>query len=174
MNPSNETQLRKIERYSNLLRAVCTALFFPVVLITIAAMVAVLAATTAHLNFEGQVFVPSELALVPRLILTVAVLLAGAVAAKCLFHLRRLACNYMRREIFTIDSARQIRAFGFTCILWGVVKIVWAFLPMLIPAHRLSVYSTSIDPILMGAVIVGISWFAEMAAALREENDLTV
>ena len=80
----------------------------------------------------------------------------------------------MRREIFTTDSARQIRQFGICCMLWGLVKVAWAFLPLLITAHRLSAYSTSIDPILIGAVIVGTSWIAEMAAALREENELTI
>lgn len=174
MNSSSETKLRKIERYSSLLRTACTVLYVPVAIISVAATVSILAGWTAHISHEGQTFVPSELALTSRVILAVAVLVAGAVAAKGLHHLRGLACNYMRREIFTVDSARQIRALGFTCMLWGVVKVAWAFLPMLIPAHRMTVYSTSIDPILIGAVIVGISWFTEMAAALREENDLTI
>lgn len=174
MNSSTETKLRKIERVSFILRAVCTALFIPVVIIAAAATTSVLAGWTAHIRYEGQTFVPSELALPSRLILAGAVLVSAAVMAKGLFHLRQLACNYMRREIFTIESARQIRQFGISCMLWGLVKLAWAFLPLLIPAHRLTAYSTSIDPILMGAVIVGLSWFAEMAAALREESELTI
>ncbi|HWA28402.1 MAG TPA: hypothetical protein VG734_22320 [Lacunisphaera sp.] len=174
MNPSNETRLRKIERASTLIRTAISALYVPVAIITVASTVAVVAGWSAHISYEGQVFIPSALPLSSRLILALAVLAAGAVAAKGLFHLRRLAGNYTRREIFTTDSARQIRDFGVSCMLWGVVKVVWAFLPLLVSVHRMSVYSTSIDPILMGAVIVGISWFAEMAAALREENELTI
>lgn len=174
MNPSTEMKLRKIERYSSLLRVVCTTLFVPVGIIAIAATVSILAGWTAHISYHGQTFVPSEMALPARLILAVVGLGTAAVLIKALHHLRRLACNYMRREIFTADSAQQIRQFGYACMLWGVVKLVWAFLPLLIPASRLTAYSTSIDPILIGAVIVGLSWFAEMATALREENDLTV
>jgi hypothetical protein len=174
MNSSSEAKLRQIERASFVLRALCTALYIPVAVVTLAATVSILAGWTAHISYHGQTFVPSELALSSRLILAAVGLITAAVLIKALHHLRRLACNYMRREIFTADSARQIRQFGIACMLWGVVKLGWTLLPLLIPAQRLTVYSTSLDPILIGAVIVGISWIAEMAAALREENDLTV
>lgn len=174
MNPSHETKLRQIERASFILRAICTALYIPVVVIAIAATVSILAGWTAHISYHGQTFVPSELSMQSRVILAVVGLGTAAVLFKALHHLRQLACNYMRREIFTADSARQIRQFGISCMLWGVVKLVWTFLPLLIPAHRLTGYGATIDPLLIGAVIVGMSWFAEMAAALREENELTV
>lgn len=174
MNPSAEMNLRKIERYSSLLRVVCTTLYVPVGVITAAATVSILAGWTAHISYHGQTFVPSEMALSSRLILAAVGIITGAVLVKALHHLRRLACNYMRREIFTADSAQQIRQFGYACMLWGVVKLVWVFLPLLIPADRITAYNASVDPILIGAVIVGLSWFAEMASALREENDLTV
>ena len=174
MNPSPDLKLRKIERVSFFVRAVCTALYIPVAVIAIAATVSILAGWSAHISYEGQTFVPSDLTLPSRLILAVVGLATAAVLVKALHHLRCLSSNYMRREIFTTDSARQIRQFGYSCMLWGVVKLVWVYLPLLIPAHRLSGYNATVDPILIGVVIVGMSWFAEMAAALREENDLTV
>jgi len=174
MNSSNEAKLQKIERASGVLRTVCTVLFVPVAVIAAAATLSILAGWTAHISYHGQTFVPSELALQSRLILAAVGLGTAAVLLKALHHLRRLACNYARREIFTIDSARQIRQFGISCMLWGAVKLVWTFLPLLIGTNQSPVYSATTDSILIGAIIIGLSWFAEMAAALREEVDLTV
>ena len=173
MNTPNEMNLRKIERASFLLRAVCTALLIPVVIIALAATGAILAGLTAHISYAGQTFIPAKMTLESRLVLAVVGLATGVVLFKGLLHLRRLAGNYMRREIFTADSAQQIRQFGITCMLWGVIKLVWAFLPLAVSAGGSVAYVTT-DAIMIGAVIVGLSWFAEMAAALREENDLTV
>lgn len=173
MNPP-EIQIRKIERVSRVLRTVCTVLFIPVAVIGVAATTSILAGWTADIRFDGQTFVPSELALSARVILATAVLAAAGVSAKGLYHLRRLLGNYARREIFTLDSARQIRQFGVACVLWGVVKTAGAFLPLMLATPAQRNVNLTFDTILVGLVIVGMSWFAEIAAALREENDLTV
>jgi hypothetical protein len=82
--------------------------------------------------------------------------------------------NYSRREIFTAGSAQQIRRFGVTCILWGALKVAWAFLPLALLKDPPRSFVVSVDALVIGAVVVGISWFAEMATNLREENDLTI
>jgi hypothetical protein len=174
MNSSSEMKLQKIQRGSALFRTACTALFVPVVVIAIAASVDVVAGLTAHIDYHGQTFIPAQMDLPARLILLAVVLATAAVMLKALYHLRCLAGNYARRQIFTTDSARQIRQFGISCILWGLLKMLWVFLPLMTSGARSPVYGVSTDSILIGAVIVGLSWFAEMAAALREENDLTI
>lgn len=173
MNPEIEQKLRKIERYSNLLRALCWALFVPVIVLPLAATTSILAGWTAHIAYDGQTFVPSEMALSSRLLLAVVMMATGAVAIKGLSHLRRLLGNYSRREIFTSDSARQIRQFGITCVLWSFVKLAGALVPLAM-VHGPHSVSFSGDTFFIGLVIIGLSWFAEMAAALREENDLTI
>lgn len=174
MNSENEPKLLKIERTSRILRVVCTTLFVPVAVIGLAATTSTVAGWTAHIKIDGQTFVPSELALTSRLILAAVLLAAAAVTAKGLCHLRRLLGNYSRREIFTLDSARQIRHFGVTCVLWGLVKLAGAFLPLMLATPAQRTINLSGDTVLIGVVIIGISWFAEMASALREENDLTI
>lgn len=174
MNPSQEARMRKIERASLVLRGASSALFAAVIIIHVAAIVSTLAGWSAHITYGGQEFVPSELALHSRFVLAGVGVVTAVVLLKALVHVRRLASNYLRREIFTADSARQIRQFGLSCMLWGVVKLGWTFLPLVVPAHRLTGYGVTIDPMLIGAVIVGISWFAEMAAELREESELTI
>lgn len=174
MNPQIELNLRKIERTSRVLRTLFTVLFIPVTVIAVAITVSVLAGWTAHIKFDGQTFVPSELVLPARLYLSAIVVAMAVVLAKGLFHLRRLMGNYSRREIFTLDSARQIRQFGVTCVLFGVIKIAGAFLPLMLASDTHRAVNLNADAMIIGVVIIGISWFAEMAAALREENDLTV
>lgn len=167
-------KLQKIQRYSAWGRTVCTALFIPVAVVSIAATVSVIAGWTAHIKFDGETFVPSELAVPSRLLLAGVLVACGAVMAKGLGHLRRLLGNYSRREIFTLDSARQIRQLGVTCVLWGFVKLAAALLPLMLssPAHR-NVNLTG-DTVIIGLVIIGISGLAEMAAELREESELTI
>ena len=174
MNSSTETKLKKIERASNVLRGVSHALFVPVVIVGLAATVSILAGWSAHIDYQGQSYVPSTMTLSARLILAVVVIITGAVLLKGLHHLRRLANNYSRREIFTAESARQVCQVGISFVLWGVVKVVWTFLPLALATNQPPVYNASTDAILMGAVIIGLSWFAEMAAAMRAENDLTI
>ena len=96
---------------------------------------------------------------------------------KCLYHLYRLLGNYSRGEIFTKGSAEQIRQWGLAWTLLGVVKFAIRFLPRVvsIPSNMpLSEGLDGLDEVVSGLIIVAISWFMEMAAEMREENELTV
>jgi hypothetical protein len=171
---NTNTKLHRIERASLVLRAGCTGLSIAVVILALAGTVSVLAGRATSVSYYSQSFDIAGLELGSRLMIAALGIATAAVFLKALYHLRRLSTNYARREIFTGDSARQIRQFGISCILWGVAKIAWAFLPLAIGANPPASTGLSIDSILIGAVVVGISWFAEMASALREENDLTI
>ena len=103
-----------------------------------------------------------------------AIAVMGAVLVKCIFHLHRLLDNYSRAEIFTAGSARQIRQLGITCILWGGLNFVFAFLPLVISAHSPRSYEGNVQSVAIGLIILVISWFMEMAAELHEENELTI
>lgn len=174
MNPHTELKLRRLERASVILRAVCTGLFALVVVVAVVAAVAIAAGRATSVVYYSQSFAIAELGLGSRLILAATGVVTAFVMLKALHHLRRLLGNYSRREIFTTDSARQIRQFGVSCMLWGLMKAVWAFLPLVVSTTPPSSFGLTIDSVVIGAVIVGISWFAEMATALREENDLTI
>jgi hypothetical protein len=174
MNQTTETKLARIQRTSVLLRAICTALLVPVGIAAIGAIVVVAAGRATHVTFFSTSLELADLGIPQRLLLIVGLLATFAVALKGLQHLRHLLGNYGRREIFTVDSAQQIRQFGITCILWGLIKAVWVVLPFFVAKHPPGLTTLSLDTVFIGAVIVGMSWFAEMAAALREENDLTI
>lgn len=173
MNPHLENKIRRIEKVSRLLRGICTAVIVPVGIAAVVASVSAFTGRLTHLTYFNQTISTADLEPFGRGVLAIIVLITGAVLIKALFHLRRLLSNYARREIFTGESARLIRSLGLTCILWGVVKIAWALVPLFQPqAPRL--VSINFDTMLIGALIVAVSWFAEMAAELREENDLTI
>src|SRR5208283_761298 len=118
----------------------------------------------------------------------------------CVFYLHRLLGNYSRGEIFTQDSSRQIRRWGLACVLWGVMSFLWIFVPGAVFTHPAPYSSYGhiadngcrdkpqqgdwridgrfVQPhgggmMVNGLIIVAISWFMEMAAEIREEQELT-
>jgi hypothetical protein len=174
MQITTEAKLRRIEQTSILLRAACTGLAALVVIIALVAIVVALAGRMTSVNDGSQTFVIAQLGRPARFILGLVAVVTAGVILNALYHLRRLLDNYSRREIFTAGSARQIHRFGLSCILWGMLKVVWAFLPLLLLKNPPRSFAGSADALVIGAIIVGISWFAEMAASLREESDLTI
>ncbi len=174
MNLENESQLRRIERSSAFFRGCCTAVLVTLSVATVVAVVAALAGRLTHIHFAGQSLAIPSLPLGTRAWVGVLVLATGAAAIKGLYHLRRLLDNYSRREIFTSNSARQIRDLGVTCILWGAVKVLWAFLSASLGNHLAPSVDIAGDAFVIGGVVFVIARFAQMAVALREENDLTI
>ena len=51
------------------------------------------------------------------------------------YYLHCLLGNYSRNEIFTSSSASLIRRWGFACILWGIMKFLFIFLPGVVPSQ---------------------------------------
>jgi hypothetical protein len=101
----------------------------------------------------------------------------GGIMFKVVYHLHQLLGNYSRAEIFTKESGWQIRQWGFACVLWGIIKFAWLWVPHIVPAvHRVpgAAEREGVGMIVNGLIIVAISWFMEMAAEMREESELTV
>jgi hypothetical protein len=111
----------------------------------------------------------------------------------CLYFLFRLLGNYSRGEIFSRDSAMQIRRWGLVCVLWGALQFVQIYVPWAVWAHPAPIpvgdrqsYGVEVKDHLVewqrygggrmvnGLIIVAISWFMEMAAEMREEQELIV
>lgn len=174
MSTKTELKLEQIQRISALLRTACTGLLALIGIVAGVAVIAILAGRATSINNGSDSFVIADLGLRSRLILFGACVAVAVVLVKAVYHLRRLLDNYSRREIFTVSSAREIRHLGVSCILWGVVKIIWAFLPLVLLTNPPRSFSLTLDSVIIGLVIFGISWFAEMAAELREENELTI
>jgi hypothetical protein len=99
--------------------------------------------------------------------------LSWGVMFNCGYQLHRLLGNYSRGEVFTTVSAGLIRKCGMACVLWGVMNFGWRLVPLIIT----STYKNpgeGLSQVVIGLVIVVISWFMEMAAEMREEQELIV
>jgi DUF2975 family protein len=177
MKPETEKKLKKIKRISNILRAICKVLFVIVICGFLVSLVAILVGRGGTLTFFDN-SIPIQLAPLTgpaRLLVIVVVALIMAVFFKSLYHLHRLFGNYGRGDIFTIDSAGQIRQLGITALLSAAANFLWGFTALaLTQAHLPHEFQFHADGLFIGPVVIAISWFMEMAAEVREENELTV
>jgi hypothetical protein len=202
MRPENEARLGRIERISKVLRWVCKVFLVLCVLrFLIMAGIVVLSAVQGHGFIWGDSnVVQYQLTVGGEAVICVYYTLLWVAAFLCVFYLHRLLDNYSRGEIFTGDSARQIRRWGLACVLWGVMGFLWNMVPGTVFTHPLPISSHSsiadyahtakpepgdwsngkfVQPhgggmMVNGLMIVAISWFMAMAAEMREENELTV
>jgi len=175
MKPETEKRLKKIKRMSNVLRVVCQVGMVILTCVFLVAMVAILIGR-GSICFADNCSLPLAPLTVPaRLVLAVVSAFGIAVGFKGFYHLYRLLGNYGRGDIFTTDSAVQIRRLGITVLLWYGACILWAFTAVALSPTTLpfSVQFHS-DSLVIGPIIIVISWFMEMAAEMREENELTI
>ena len=172
MRPEIEARLRKIKKTSIVFRAICVGLLALVTLIGLGGVV-VVTSGVGGINYDGRIFRSAGLTLGHRLILGAVTAAAWGVLFNCVYHLYRLFGNYSRGEIFTRGSVGQLRKFGIACVLWGVISFLW-LLSLAISAHPAQTFPGHADSLVIGAVVIVIAWFMDMAVDLREENELTI
>jgi hypothetical protein len=181
MRPENEARLAKIKNLSSFLRVIC-ALFMAVCVLVVAKF-----ATgpvfghnpnwglgTVWYYYDGIGFKIYSLTIHERLLALVFYTLTSAAAFFCALQFFRLLGFYSRGEIFTTQAVRQIRLWSSACVAWGIVKLGWWFLVPLVIANSSRQVWPDVTTIVNGLIILAIAWFMEMAAEMREENELTV
>ena len=176
MKPETEKRLEKIKRISNFLRVICKVLLAVMTCVFLTAMVLILTGRGTLSLFENTVYLPlAPVTYLDRLILAVMTAFTMMVFLKGLYHLHRLFGNYGRGDIFTTNSAAQIRQLGITALLSAGVQFLWGFAVVALtqgpPPISFQFHS---DCLVIGPVVIVISWFMEMAAETREENELTI
>jgi hypothetical protein len=167
-----QKKLQRIKKVSMILRAVCTGLLALIAVVGVACVVC-LTFGVGGVNYDNVILWAAGLTLGHRLILAGVSALALGALFKCFYHLRRLFGNYSRGEIFTRESVGQLRRFGIACLLWGVMNFVWG-VSLAVSSHPARSFEGHFDSLGIGAVIIVIAWFMDMAVDLREENELTI
>jgi hypothetical protein len=107
----------------------------------------------------------------------VGVLGAATLAAMflCIYHLDRLLAEFSRGEVFSRESAKQVRQVGIAYILCGVMKIVWPLVGYALEPRRWTgTVQLEGDLVVIGVAVFLASWFMAMAAEMREEQELIV
>jgi hypothetical protein len=172
MQTGTQAKLQKIKKVSIIFRVICKVLLALVALLGLCCVVCV-AFGVGGINYDNVLFQTAGLPLGRRVILSVVTALAFGVLFKCFYHLHRLFGNYSRGEIFTRESVGQLRQFGISCLLWGVVNFLWVS-SLALSAHPARTFHGHADSLAIGTVIIVIAWFMDMAVDLREENELTI
>jgi hypothetical protein len=180
MRPENEKRLNKFKKISGFLRWPC-ALFM-----LLSAPITWYFATgpifrhtrywgigVAWYDYFGINFKVYSLTAVERGAAAVLFALYWGAALACAFQLFRLLGLYSRGEIFTQRSAAQMRRWGMACVGWGLTKLCFNFVPLVMANVQVT---RRFDPslVLNGLIIIAISWAIDMATEIREENELTV
>jgi hypothetical protein len=172
MRSGTQKKLQKIRKVSTILRAICTGLLVLIALVG-AGSVVCLVLGVGGVNYDGMVVGTAGLPPGHRLMLGMVGVLAFGALLLCFYSLRGLFGNYSRGEIFTRESVGQLRRFGVACLLWGVLNFAWG-LSLAMAASPMRSFRGHFDSLGIGAVIIVIAWFMDMAVDLREENELTI
>jgi len=187
MKPENEAKLAKIKKISGILQWICKAfLGFCVLGLLVSTWMLLISRAPMpkcegcisyerHLwfNYNGVQFSLYDITDRDRVVVGILFGLTLGVMFYSGYQLNRLLGNYSRGEVFTTMSAGQIRKCGVACVLLGVMNLGWRLVPLIItstyknPGEGLSL-------VVIGLVIVAISWIMEMAAEMREEQELIV
>jgi Protein of unknown function (DUF2975) len=183
MRPENEARLARIKKISWILRWICRV-FLVLCVLGFLKMARFLAIARCQISgvvhcsytqsFNGVAYNVSDLTDRDRVVVGVILALSWGVIFNCGYQLHRLLDNYSRGEVFTTESAGQIRKWGIACVLWGVLDLGWMLVPHMIVNARNEQQGGWLSLVGNGLVIVAISWFMEMAAEMREEQDLII
>lgn len=175
MRPELETKLGKIRRFSQILRRLCRTMLVVFSVLLVASVVAIFMGGNSTITAYDISFPLHSLGLQQRTLLAIAAAFGIGVGLKGLYHLERLFGDFARGEIFTINSATQIRQLGVTAVLWAVANLVWVAMAHAFESQHLPhAFYFHADSIAIGVTVIVVSWFMEMAAEMREENELTI
>lgn len=140
-------------------------------------------------NYFPQEFVPlpvraeAELSLLARLVGFVISMLPIGVVITAMTILARLFRLYEKGIVFSTRTVKCFRQWGYVLMLWVLASLL--YLPMLSgvvtsvnpPGHRLIAAQLGLSDfviLLIGAIIVLISWVMDEARKLEEEQAYTV
>ncbi|HXE08730.1 MAG TPA: DUF2975 domain-containing protein [Acidobacteriaceae bacterium] len=175
MTPQNEIRLRRIQRIAKVMRVVCKYFLATIVLGMVAIVIALIVGHDGSVGVFSIWFKVSDLTHGGRMLVGVFALATFGVMLKFFFHLHRLMKYYSRTEIFTMQSAMQIRKMGICCALCGGFEMLWPYVPRLVLANPpRTLMGNGGGVLLIGLVIIVLSWFMSIAAEMQEENALTV
>ncbi len=186
MRPENEARLARIKKISGILRGICKAFLVYCVLGFLVMVRFLVGSRRMPISFpggghavywqgyNGVAIIVSALTDRGRVVLAVILALSWAVMFNCGYQLHRLMGSYSRGEVFTTKSAGQIRKWGIACVLWGVINFGWMLAPHVIANASKKQPGEGLSLVVNRLVVVAISWFMEMAAEMREEQDLII
>ena len=174
MRTENEAKLEKIKTMSSLLwQFTGLILVFGPFCVVVENLI-ILASGDTSISFFDTTYPIAGAPFRSHMALIVLLDLLAGIGLKRVYHLFKLFGNYATGEVFSKESARQIRQLGITSVMGAGLIVLSVFVPPTILAHSPHAIRLSLVGVFDGGVIIAISWIMEMAAEFREENELTV
>jgi hypothetical protein len=192
MRPENEKRLARIKRISGILRGICKAFLLICVIGLLMQMRSLMDSRCQTsgvvqcnywLGFNGMAFDVSDVSGVTgrdlvmnsdRVMVGFILVLGFGVFFNCGYQLHRLLGNYARGDVFTAESAWQVRRCGLACVLLGVFNLGLTLAPRLMALAHYKQSSGGMSALGIGLGIVAVSWIMEIAAEMREEQDMVI
>jgi len=179
MKAETQMQLERIRKVSRVVKAVCRILIGLTLIAFLVLVVAIIIASGGGSFYMVGTKIPkSQLTTGIRVVLITFFGLFGAVEIKGLYHLYKLFGNYAEGKIFTSESVAEIKQFGVTFLLWAGIHILalpFAFvLSLVLEEGGEFSFTFPFNALIMGGLIILISWVMDTGRGLREENELTI
>jgi hypothetical protein len=169
-------QLKQLKRISLSLKRLFIFLFALTVFGVIARLLVPSAEsiTLVGVPFSGEMITTKIYALS-----IIAALLSAALAMKAYFHLIKLFSLYAQAKVFTADNVAQIRQLGITLMLAPAVwlAVLLAAMPEIAAATAgwLGIMpSFPGNQLIVGGIVILISWIMDVGRQLRDEHDLVI
>ena len=187
MTTETAAKLQKVKKYSTSLRNLFTFFFSLGILGWLVRTIMTWsdakphepsAVQIAHLVFTGDP-VPTDI----RVLAYVYSTLALAISLKIFFHLIKLFALYAQGKIFGAENVHQIRQVGFTILIAPVLWLLTLLIPLFVAADGMSITTSPntalnfggvFNQIILGTIILVVSWIMDVGRELREEQDLVV
>jgi uncharacterized membrane protein len=173
-------QLQKVQKYSRSLQRVFKFSFGVVLLGAVASLLLLFRPSDGPILLGGIELVRESLTGWSTVFVVAFIVLYYAVWLKIFYHLIRLFGLYADAKIFTRDNVTQIRQIGIAIL---VFPALWVFaLLALAPAMvgdsavspRSIVPSSPMPALVVGAIVMIVSWIMDVGRELREHDELVI
>lgn len=173
-------KLDAVRKWSGYLSRLFTVLFWLTAAILVAQLLLILIGDV-YWNYVriGLTEYRGEVPIAAHVISWIDGLAVAAIFLKLFFHLRRLFQQYAEGTIFGRENVHQIRQIGITILMFPVLWALVAIAPVFIPVDgqtALLEYDGAgpLPEVILGTIILVVSWIMDVGRELREEQDLWI
>ena len=181
MNTETQVKLGKIRKMSKIVRAFCKIGGGLLGIITLLLMILIIIGeknSTVQFGNSPKISA-SQLTAGTKCLAIIFAAVVSAVVFKGIYHLHELFGNYAEGNIFTTESVAQIRQLGITLfLLAGVHYLLDPIMSILAGGWSANkaglLLGLPVAELLLGLVIILISWVMDLGRELREENESVI
>jgi hypothetical protein len=114
-----------------------------------------------------------------RAIAFIGFVLASGILLKLNLHLVKLFGLYADGKIFSAENVDQIRQIGITMLFFPALWVLSLFVPLFVLGEGLNKTITTggwqpFSALIVGTIVIVVSWIMDVGRELREEQDLVV